>query len=138
MSFPHLCQHKGEEGINSALLLSHAQGQLPCTAANRVSSTVLLSPGAGPSIPIIIVGERQVQFALVLQLVKGGLNLCICILSSVLTGAADIHMDRGTGRAVDADMAFAAAQAQRTLMAAGDSIGHSDLCDPNRSVDLRD
>lgn len=67
---------------------------------------MLLSPGAGPSIPIIIVGERQVQFALVLQPVKGGLNLCVRILSSVLTGATDINMDRGTGRAMDADMAL--------------------------------
>ena len=124
--------------MDSVLLLSHAQGQLPCTAANRVSSTVLLSPGAGPCIPIIIVGERQVQFALVLQPVKSGLNLCIRVLSSVVTGATDINTDRGTGRAKEADMVFTAAQAQRTHMATGDSIGHSDLCDPSRSVALRD
>ena len=54
--------------------------------------------------PIIIVGERQVQFALLLQPVKGGLNLCVRILSSVLTGATDSNTDRGTGRAMDADM----------------------------------
>lgn len=70
--FPHLCQHKVDEvGLGTALLLSHTQGQLTWTTPNRISSTLLFSPGTGPTLSNVAIGEGQVQFSLLLQTVKG-------------------------------------------------------------------
>ena len=58
-----------EEAGGLALLLSHPQSHLNCSATNRVGSTVLLIPGAG--LPLLSNGFREGM-----EPVKRGLKLC--------------------------------------------------------------
>lgn len=105
--FFHLCQHKVDEvGLGTALLLSHTQGQLTWTTPNRISSTLLFSPGTGPTLSNVAIGVRQIHFSLLLQTVKGRANSVLTYPVSVVTGATDINMDRGCGRVMDTDMDF--------------------------------
>ena len=80
-------------GLGTALLLLHTQGQLTWTTPNRINSTLLLSPGTGPTLSNTAIGKGQVQFSLLLQTVKGRANSVLKYPVSVVTGATDINMD---------------------------------------------
>lgn len=125
--------------------LEEADNLWDCPSPNRVSSTVLLSGGAGPVLPHAAVGEGQGQFSLPSVVVdKGWGRLCVALSSLLLvaSGAMKLTTDEGCGRAMDyttpwpqiaADChsslyGLAVAQPSETNIATGGSLDSGSPC----------